>query len=311
MPPRHLGFSLAALLCALAPAQALAWGDNGHKVVADIAWAYLTPAAHTRISALLSHDRDRLTDNDFASRSTWADKYRDTDRPEGPIYKGTQSWHFVDIPAGAAATIPDAEKAETALCPNPKAPSGHPASTLGQDCVVDKIRQLEAELANPATPATEQIVALKFLIHLVGDIHQPFHAIDHNDHGGNCVTLAAGHRGSMSLHSYWDSQVVTELAGPRSVDRFAKALVADITPAQKAEWQVDDPALWAAQSAVKAREIGYLGLNVKGLPTCDNPNTMAPFKLPIAYPRAARDTAKVQLEKAGVRLAFVLNKIFK
>ncbi len=310
MAMRRFAFSLLAMACSLAPVQAFAWGDDGHKVVADIAWAYLTPIAHARVTALLGKDHDRLTDSDFASRATWADKYRDTDRPDGPIYRGTQSWHFVDIPASAADTIPDAEKAEAALCPRPTS-QGQTGSTPGHDCVIDKIKQFEAELASPATSTAEQIVALKFLIHFVGDIHQPFHAIDHNDHGGNCVTLAAGDRGSMSLHGYWDSQVVTELAGPRSVDRFAKALVADITLAQKAEWQVDDPALWAAESAVKAREIGYLGLNVKGLPTCDNPNNMAPFKLPIAYPRAARDVAKIQLEKAGVRLAYVLNKAFK
>lgn len=77
---------------------ALAWGDEGHKIVALIAEHYLDAAARARVSALLATDTDNLTAHDIASAATWADKYRDSDRNGAKErYTGTRQWHFVDI----------------------------------------------------------------------------------------------------------------------------------------------------------------------------------------------------------------------
>src|ERR1044072_1773559 len=78
---------LFAASCALAlPSTARAWGDEGHMVVGHIAYALLTPAARKQVDALMKADHDKLTALDFPSRTTWADKWRDSDRPKGPRY---------------------------------------------------------------------------------------------------------------------------------------------------------------------------------------------------------------------------------
>ena len=328
---KKLCASLLALSVAVLPMKALAWGEVGHRVVAAVAWSYLTPAAKAHIKALLDQDTDTLTPADWLDRANWADKYRDSDRDaKGPAYTGTGNWHFVDIPAVKVTDQAAARAAEPMACPHPDLPAGVAAGQAGaapgDACVIDKIRQFEAELKDPATPVKEQILALKFIEHFVGDIHQPFHAIDDQDKGGNCVTIAYGPKGSENLHSYWDTGVVYELMGiPQpvvydynapstvsnaQVEAFAGKLGADITAQQKAAWEQDDPALWAAESAVDAHDYGY-NLHVAKLPTCAVDNRATPIAPPAGYDKQAQVVAKAQLQKAGVRLAMVLNGVFK
>jgi hypothetical protein len=159
------------------PRTALAWGDDGHKVVALIAQSFLEPDARKRVNALLAADTDSLTPHDIAGAATWADKFRDSNI--GGARLKTRQWHFVDI----EITAPDLD----AACFNhPPIPTGTVASDgPADDCVVDKIDEFAAELANPATDHEEQVVALKFLLHFVGDLHQPLHSSDDNDRGGN------------------------------------------------------------------------------------------------------------------------------
>jgi hypothetical protein len=327
---KKLCASLLAVSLAVLPMKALAWGEMGHRTVAAIAWAYMTPKARERVKALLDQDTDTLTASDWLDRANWADKFRDSDREtKGPAYSGTSNWHFVDIPAARVTDKAAALANEAMACPHPDLPAGVAAGQAGaapaDSCVIDKIRQFEAELKNPATPVKEQILALKFLEHFVGDIHQPFHAIDNADHGGNCVSIAAGPKGSESLHGYWDTGVVFEMMGitqpiitdfnapsPVSnaqIEDFAGKLEASITPQQKAAWEVDDAGEWAAESAVLARNVGY-DLHVAQLPTCAMDNRAAPINLPSGYQAKADAVARDQLEKAGVRLAYVLNKAF-
>jgi hypothetical protein len=321
--------SLVALSVAVLPMRALAWGEMGHRTVAAIAWKYMTPKARAKVEALLAQDSgDTLTPPDFINRAVWADKFRDGDRAtKGPAYSGTSNWHFVDVPYAKVTGLEAARAAEPGACPHPDLPAGVAAGAAGQapadSCIIDKIRQFEAELYNPATPVKEQILALKFIEHFVGDIHQPFHAIDDDDKGGNCVSVVEGAKGSESLHTYWDTGVIYELMGiPQpavfdynapsaisnaQIEAFAGTLTAGVTPAQKAAWEQDDPAQWAAESAVRAREAGY-HLGAATLPTCAADNRGAPITPPEGYNAKAQAVAKEQLEKAGVRLAMVLNK---
>lgn len=298
----------AAVSAILGPTCALAWGDDGHEIVAKIAQSYLNPTVATKVSTLLSADTaDGLTASDFVSRATWADKYRDSDRPHGPRYEGTHNWHFVDIPLSTAADANAVGAAETSQCPYP-ALRGQTAS-LGapaKDCVIDKIRQFEIELSDPATPKPERIFALKFLLHFVGDVHQPLHAVDDNDQGANCVWIKP-QGAKVKLHSWWDNALISEIENGRDVTDTAAALRAEITPALKASWETDDPASWAAESFLAAKSVGY-NLQSATLPTCATENVHDPLPLPDGYDAAAQATAKTQLEKAGVRLAFVLNK---
>jgi hypothetical protein len=127
---------------------------------------------------MLGRDKDSLTLHDIASEATWADKYRDSDRNgTGERYRRTRQWHFVDIEL-------DNPNLAQACYSHPKLPPGTLASQGPADaCIVDKIDQFEAELANPETAPEERRVALKFLLHLVGDVHQPLQAANDHDAG--------------------------------------------------------------------------------------------------------------------------------
>src|SRR6202035_2254805 len=129
---------------------------------------------------MLAADTDNLTAHDIADEATWADKYRDSDRKGAKErYLATRLWHFVDI----ELFKPDLDQA---CFGRPRLPDGTVASNgPAQACIVDKIEQFTAELADPGTNPEERLLALKFLLHLIGDLHQPLHAADDHDSGGN------------------------------------------------------------------------------------------------------------------------------
>ena len=190
-----------ALFGAAGPAAA--WGDLGHEVTALIAYRHLTPTARAKLDGLLTSDADSLTAPDFASRATWADKYRNGHRE-------TSEWHFVDLEIDR----PDLAKACSGF---PRLMPGQVASAgPAKDCVIDKIEAFDAELRSPATAPAERLLALKFLVHFVGDLHQPLHASDHNDHGGNCIGLAPALDGKDNLHACWDTAAVEAMGGSAS-----------------------------------------------------------------------------------------------
>ena len=124
--------------------------------------------------------------SDIASEATWTDKYRNSDRDTTRVRcEGTRQWHFVDIEVAA----PNLDAACFGHLPLPAgvlASEGSP-----QACVVDKFEQFAGELGDPTTGAPERLLALKFLLHLVGDVHQPLHAADDHDAGGNRKLAAA------------------------------------------------------------------------------------------------------------------------
>jgi hypothetical protein len=287
---------LAWLLLAVpltSPRPALAWGDEGHKIIALIAQHYLDPAVGSRVATLLAADTDNLTAHDIASEATWADKYRDSDRDTTKIrYQATRQWHFVDI----ELSQPDLA---SACFGHPPFPPGVSASKgPPQACVVDKINQFAAELGNPAIDASEQLLALKFLLHFVGDLHQPLHAADDHDAGGNRKLVTGDGLHSSNLHHYWDVEFVERLGtDPRQV---AAALIGQISEGQRQEWSRGTPADWAMEAFALARSDAY-GL----LPRPDDRGTYA---LPPAYTEQAEQDVALQLSRAGVRLAFVLNQ---
>jgi hypothetical protein len=290
--PLFLACALFAVVL-IKPHQATAWGDEGHKVIALLAEHYLDPPVRAKVASLLAADIDTLTDHDIASEATWADKYRDSDRDATKIrYQATRQWHFVDI----ELTQPDL----VAACfGHPPLPPGVPASKgPPQACVVDKINQFAAELSDPATGASEQLLALKFLLHFVGDLHQPLHAADDHDAGGNrkLVSDEGVHPGN--LHHYWDVEFVERLgADPRQV---AATLIGRISEPQQKEWSTRVPADWAMEAFALARRDAY-GL----LP---RPGDQSTYTLPPAYMEQAERDVELQLSRAGVRLAFVLNR---
>ncbi len=273
--------------------KAVAWGDDGHKVVALIAQHYLTPAAKKQVDAMLAADTDPLTQHDMASEATWADKYRDSNHRKDH-YDQTKRWHFVDL----EITDPDMTKACFGRKP---LPPGTPAS-IGDKmaCVVDKITQFAAELEASGTDAEERLFALKFLLHFVGDMHQPLHASDNNDAGGNSVKVMVDgfpHKAKDELHGFWDTQFVEAIARPPAA--LAKQLLAQITPKLEAEWRQGSPDDWAMEAFNIAFDDAY------GEPPLSK-NSLQ--HLDAAYVARAEKDVALQLSRAGVRLAAVLNK---
>ncbi len=263
---------MASVLCAsvLGPTRAWAWGREGHRIVALIAADRLTPAARAQVADLLGPD----VPGAMEAVSTWADEIRD-ERPE------TERWHFVDIEISTAGY--DAARD----CP-------------GGNCVVAQIRKDERLVAEARLPSPARAEALRFLIHFVGDIHQPLHCADHHDRGGNEVRVMLGGE-ETNLHAVWDTAVVTALGDdPAAV---SARLEARITPRQARAWSRGGPADWANESFAIAKRAIYG-------PLLDAEEEGKAIQLPDDYAVRERPLAAEQLEKAGVRLAMVLNMAF-
>jgi len=273
-------------IASLASQPVLAWGDKGHEIIASIARDRLTPATKAWVDAILAKDPDTLTAPDMVSRATWADKWRDGGHRE------TASWHFVDQELAG----PDLK---TAFFDYPEA-SDPPSAGPAQDCVVDKIGEFENELGDPTTPDAERLLALKYILHFVGDVHQPLHASDNQDRGGNCVHVSLGGQRTTSLHGFWDTGVLSTLGDDPGA--IAKTLEADITPDEAKAWSAGPPEAWAEESYQAAKASAYTINSPSGCAS-----DVAPIPLSAAYQTQALQVAKQQIEKAGVRLAAVLN----
>jgi hypothetical protein len=253
-----------------------------------------TRLVRSKVATLPSADTDTLTEHDIGSEAIWSDKYRDSDRDTTKLrYHATRQWHFVDI----ELSLPDLA---AACFGHPPLPAGVPASKgPPQACVVDKINQFAGELGDPATGASEQLLALKFLLHFVGDLHQPLHASDDHDAGGNkkFVSDEGVHPGN--LHHYWDVEFVERLGtDPRQV---AVTLIGEISEAQRKEWSSGTPADWVMEAFGLAKRDAY-GL----LP---RPGDQSTYTLPAGYTKQAQQDVALQLRRAGIRLAFVLNQV--
>ncbi len=269
--------SAVAVLLALflAPPGAQAWGDEGHATVALIARPLLRPEVAATVDAMLQSDDSGLTiDRGIAAEASWADRYRDT-HPE------TRSWHFVDIELDSG---PPDDRQLAALCER-------------EDCVVARIEQFSRTLADRTQAPAVRLRALQFLLHLVGDLHQPLHAADAHDRGGNDRRVEArGHRGG-PLHHYWDTVFVADSgADPQDL---AHRLLDGISPRNKRAWSEGSPADWARESFGLAATFAYGGLPV--------PDGRGLYHLNARYVAEADDIVRLQLQRAGVRLAQVLN----
>jgi nuclease S1 len=223
------------LLGTLVPSQVAAWGPKGHAIVADIATAHLT--SQTRNNLKL------LGEGSLASIASWGDEVR-KQRDE------SYGWHFVDIPKDAAGFSDERD------CFRPQ-DKHKGADTDHQNCVVDRIQMFAKVLGSENAGREERIEALKWLVHFVGDIHQPLHAVE-EARGGNDIKLPAF--GSekcgdypCNLHWVWDS-ILLEHAGYPEAEYVArlKKLIRQKHLEQKAG---GGPVDWANESHLEARQI--------------------------------------------------------
>jgi len=296
--------TLAALVAAVIlvawPVTGVAWGEEGHEIVGLIAAHYLDPPVRSRVADLLAGDASGLTATDLADESVWADRYRDSDRDTTRHrYLQTRDWHFINIEVAA----PDLD---AACFGHPRLTDGEPASEgPATDCIVDKIEQFRAELQAADTPPAERRLALQFLLHLMGDLHQPLHAADRHDRGGNDLHVASPSHPAGSLHHYWDTVFVADLGSDAGV--VAARLIADLPDARRRAYAEGSPTEWARESFTVATHGAY-----GPVPSPPGPYPRGGvIKLDQAYSAEADRLVAVQLQRAGVRLARVLNEALR
>jgi len=260
------------LLATFLPAQLLAWGPKGHAIVADIAAARLTPAAKQNLQLLLGGDS-------LASVSSWADSVR-KERDE------SYDWHFVDIPTDASGFSEERD------CFRPQ-DKHKDALTDHHNCVVDRIEMFQKILGDEKASRADRLEALKWIVHFVGDLHQPLHAID-AARGGNDIKLAVF--GSpkcgdydCNLHWAWDT-LLLEHTG-HSEEEYVGRLNSLIEQKHLQSQSSGTPADWANESHLQARRI----------------IETTPVAIDDAYYQANIDLVNEKLALAGLRLAAVLN----
>src|SRR5262249_26852047 len=259
-------FVVAVLVSIFIPTACLAWGEKGHKVVATIALNYLSENARSEVEDLLGDT------SQFVELSIWADQVRFS-RPD------TAPWHFVDIPFDGGAFNASRD------CPN-------------LDCVVAKIAEFTQTVGNKQLAKPVRAEALKWLIHFVGDVHQPLHSADDNDRGGNEVWVRIGGK-TDRLHSLWDTGLVNQL-GDTPTD-IATALIGEISDVTASTWRTGTAADWANESFHIAHAFIYArsrGKNTKS----------TPIFLPDSYFDDATPYVSQRIEMASVRLAWILNQ---
>ena len=287
----------AILGLAVAP-HAQAWGPEGHEIVAEIALRYLTPAARAAVDDVLG--TYKLDDFDVAS---WPDIIRGNKEYDA-LYPRNGRWHYIDFDAGM--WYDDSFKLEV--------------PQDGND-IVTQILRWRDELKGGKLEGERRLDALRFLVHFVGDVHQPMHcAFRYGDQGGNMLPVNSftgqnfsfGPESEMdyppSLHSVWDDALVYELVAGRKTKDVSRELQKKITGDQVRQWMHDDVMQWAVDGYWIARKKAYRMTNGD--------------KVPYKWTRPGMDLTREnyidshlpivaeQLQKAGVRLAGMLNSAF-
>ena len=260
------------LLASFISTQLSAWGPKGHAIVADIASSRLTPTTRKNLQLLLGTDS-------LAAIASWADTVR-KERDE------SYDWHFVDIPKGA----PGFSEERDCFRPQDKHKG---AQTDHHNCAVDRIEIFQKVLGDRNASRNDRLEALKWVVHFVGDLHQPLHAIE-EAHGGNDIKLPVfGSRKcgdyDCNLHWTWDELLIQHagLEEQEYVRRLNQLIEQKHLEAQAGGTPTD----WANESHIQARRL----------------LDPAPRVIDEAYYQANIELVNEKLALAGLRLATLLN----
>jgi len=242
----------------------ISWGVVGHRAIGQVAQHHLSKKAALAVKGLLGSES-------LAMVSTYPDEIRSYQK-----FAYTAPWHYVNLPQGLSkeqfrAELTGMEKAN----------------------IYRAILNCTSDLRDATKTREEKVFALKFLVHLVGDLHQPMHTGRSEDSGGNKVKVSLMRREN-NLHGLWDSGLI-DYAG-----MSYKELAADcdvIPSAQQREWQKDDVATWAFESYQMSQQL------------YDEAARDPEFDYGY-YPKHA-DFIKKRLAQAGIRLAGILNEIYR
>ena len=358
---RFVALSLCAGLIAALPGNALAWGMEGHRITARIAAKYLNAPARAEVVKLLRTDIRNNTDYyqkncstilSLSKKKKFTKKEEDEFLVEGmaciapwpdPPVKDqrlyTSNWHFVDIPVvmnNEGGSKPLRFKYEPARDCIMDVKRG--------DCAVQALERLQAVLGNPKIPnqkdnmyreeLTSRAEALKFFVHIMGDIHQPLHCVtdkkdkkavsnpkDVGDMGGNLkIATWFGEPktpyGPMNIHSIWDGGIITHtlkvenLTEAEYYQNLLKAIAAKGSP-ELAKMQAGEFFDWFEESYDLAVRQAY-GELPKLDPNCGvmkDGKLTGCYQLADDYYNANKSIVDQRLMMGGVRLGRLLNEI--
>ena len=304
------------LLILFAASPAFGWWCEGHEMVAFIAEKHLTPHALAASTQLLKaqpvdpsvpHFCKDSSNDPLADASTWADDVKKEEQ--------TGSWHYMDIPLGLKHG--DVE----AYC-QPAGPSVNGGPRTG--CILSALRYNLNILHDDKESDAEKAKALRYLIHLMGDLHQPLHTTANNDQGGNCVPIQFFSEPKLAnLHSVWDGMIVNRdmAAKGRSVEQMAADLDLQYR-SQSNGWTKHGPEFerWAWEGHKIAQNVTYGDLQprIPVEPYEAHPDCKAETEKDGAlhlrageeYQRRTAPVAEEQIAKAGFRLAEILNEVW-
>jgi nuclease S1 len=262
-------FLLSAVILVL-PFSAGAWGFGQHRVIARIAEKHLTAEARAEVLAILGPNTT------LSDVSVWADLIKESRPHTGP-------WHYINYPL--ELDEPNFDAMNT--------PRGN---------VFSAIETRIAILRDPRSDRELRGDALKFLVHLVGDIHQPLHCGILRDRGGNTIRVLW--RGELSnLHAIWDSGLFP--VEDSQVNRLTESLIEDISPEEREEIMEGEPYDWMVESHRLVRETCYPDQTNSAF----QDSTRTPPQLSGEYIQRNRLVAERRVTEAGLRLAWLLNNI--
>lgn len=270
----------ALVLSALPISHALAWGDEGHRVVCEIALREVTDATRDKINALIAADGHFTS---FSDACTW---------PDHPRLRAEE--HYVDL-------LRYATKLNDDTCPT------------ADTCVVTAIELDVGRLALPEAKPRGHLEALKFLGHWVGDVHQPMHVSFDDDRGANSIKVEGVCQGNM--HAAWDTCLLEKAVGSDPI-AAADQLEQEITDADRSQWVGTGPVDWANESyavstgpstgyCVQADGVcRYAADNV----ALDPGEAEKTITISAAYVAASMPVIRDRLKRAGVRLSHLLDE---
>lgn len=274
---------IISLFLVLIPVAGLAWSALGHQLVAALAQQRLNPKAQAAVAELLRGEPDPT----LAGVATWADALRSTD-PE--LFRATSRWHYINAKDGGCGFDLDRD------CPD-------------GNCAVAALERETAILGDRSQPLEARRDALKWVVHLVGDLHQPLHANSRTDAGGNRFQISLrtaiqpesyalkqyvnGVQGT-NLHAVWDFYVLAN----RKLDLNAYAAALEATPSATAATEARasaSPLQWAEESCRLTEAPGFY--------PPDNKHTMTSH-----YLEQMRPLAEQRVQVGAIRLADLLNR---
>jgi hypothetical protein len=273
---------LFALLIAILPTPAHAWWDYGHQTIASIAWKQVKPQTRARLRWLMARSHLLETPTcpvrSLEEASVWADCIK----PLGERFSHAFPWHFKNVDICKPFDI-------KAACP------------FG-NCVSAQITRHAKLLGDAKVPVRERVQALAFLVHLVGDLHQPLHAGDRADLGGNRAAASYGEVGGRNnLHLIWDGYLAERAISTPPAN--AAGLLGEVPPDGRAAMAAGTVEQWSRESWEVVRQVVY---GARAADPCAE--RAERVTLDAAKIEAAIPVVRAQVVKGGLRLARMLDE---